>query len=202
MKKLSLAGAALLTGTAFALPAHAEVFNGVFIGAEAGYNTNDVSLDGTSVHINKKADLNYGMIAGLDLKVTPRIVVGGEGEVSLSSNDFNFSDGVTIFDGKAQRTFGLTGRVGYLLGDRFLVYGRAGYANARFRFSDSVSTSKSNFDGFKYGGGVELELLSNLGIRAEYTHTNFGSNAAPASSTAAQFSPNSSRFMVGAAFYF
>lgn len=201
MKKLTLA-AALLTGTAIAVPAHAEVFNGLYLGAEAGYDTHNINLDGTSVHINNKSDLAYGLITGIDLKVLPSFVIGVEGDMSLSGNDFNFSDGVTIFDSKAKRTLGISGRAGFLMGDRFLVYGRAGYANARFRFSDGLTTTRHNFDGFKYGGGLEIGLLPNLAIRGEYTHTNYNNGTAPISSTAAEFSPDTSRVMLGAAFYF
>jgi outer membrane immunogenic protein len=202
MKKLILAGTALLTGTVVALPASAEVFNGLYIGAQAGYDKNAVHVDGSGVHINNKSDLAYGVMAGLDLKVSPNIVAGVEADMSLNSNDFNFSDGTTIIDGKAKRTFSLTGRLGYLLADRILFYGRAGYANQSFRFSDSLNTSKHNFDGFKYGGGVEVGLLPNLGVRLEYTRTNYNSGSAPITSTATTFSPDTSRVMLGASLYF
>jgi outer membrane immunogenic protein len=202
MKKLILAGAALLTGTAITLPAKAEVFNGLYIGAEAGVDKDAVNVNGSGVRVGSNSNFGYGAIVGLDLKVLPNIVVGAEGDVSLGSNDFNFSNGVTIFDGKSKRTFGLTGRVGYLLGGRFLVYGRAGYENAAFRFSDSLSTSKHNFDGFKYGGGVEVGLLANLAVRLEYVHTNFNSATPLATSPGSTFSPDKSRIMGAAALYF
>jgi len=202
MKKLILAGTALLTGTVIAVPASAEIFNGLYIGAQAGYDKNAVNVDGSGGHINNKSDLAYGVMAGLDLKVSPNIVAGVEADMSLNSNDFNFSDGTTIIDGKAKREFSLTGRLGYLLADRILFYGKAGYANESFRFSDSLSTSKHNFDGFKYGGGVEVGLLPNLGVRLEYTRTNYNSGSAPITSTATTFSPDTSRVMLGASFYF
>jgi opacity protein-like surface antigen len=202
MKKLILAGAALLTGTAIALPANAEVFNGFYIGAEAGVDKDAVHVNGSGVHVGSNSNFGYGMIAGLDFKVLPNIVIGAEGDVSLDHNDFNFNNGVTIFSGKSKRTFGLTGRVGYLLGGRFLVYGRAGYENAAFRFSDSLSTSKHNFDGFKYGAGVELGLLANLAVRLEYDHTNFNSATPLTTSPTATFSPGKSRVMGAAALYF
>ena len=202
MKKLILAGTALLTGTVIAVPASAEIFNGLYIGAQAGYDKNAVHVDGSGVHINNKSDLAYGVMAGLDLKVSPNIVAGVEADMSLNSNDFNFSDGTTIIDGKAKRTFSATGRLGYLLADRILFYGRAGYANESFRFSDSLSTTKHNFDGFKYGGGVEVGLLPNLGVRLEYTHTNYNDGSAPVTSTATTFSPDTSRVMLGASLYF
>lgn len=202
MKKLILAGTALLTGTVMAMPASADVFNGLYIGAQAGYDKNAVNVDGSGVHINNKSDLAYGVMAGLDLKVSPNIVAGVEADMSLNSNDFNFSDGTTIIDGKAKRTFSLTGRLGYLMADRILFYGRAGYANQGFRFSDSLSTSKHNFDGFKYGGGIELGLLANLAVRLEYTHTNYNDGSAPLTSAATTFSPDTSRIMGGASLYF
>jgi outer membrane immunogenic protein len=202
MKKLTMAGAALLTGTALALPAHAEVFNGLHIGAEAGVDKDAVSVNGSGVHVNGKSSFGYGLIVGLDFKVLPRVVVGAEGDVSLNSNDFNFSNGVTVFDGKAKRTFGVTGRAGFLLTDRVLVYGRAGYENAAFRFSDSLSTSKQNFDGFKYGGGIELGLLANLGIRLEYTHTNYNTADPLTTSPGTTFSPDKSRITAAASLYF
>ena len=202
MKKLLLAGTALVTGTIMALPASAEVFNGLYIGAQAGYDTSAIHVDGAKVHIDNKSDLAYGVMAGFDIKVSPNIVAGVEGDMSLNSNDFDFSDGTTIIDGKAKRTFSLTGRLGYLLADRILLYGRAGYANESFRFSDSLSTSKHNFDGFKYGGGVELGLLPNIAVRLEYTHTNYNDGDAPATSAAATFSPDKSRVIGGASLYF
>ncbi len=202
MKKLILAGTALLTGTVLALPASAEVFNGLYIGAHAGYDKNAVHVDGANVHIDNKSDLAYGVMAGFDLKVSPNIVAGVEADMSLNSNDFNFSDGTTIIDGKSKRTFALTGRLGYLLLDRVLLYGRAGYANEKFRFSDSLSTSRNNFDGFQYGGGIELGLLPNLGVRLEYAHVNYGNGNAPATSTATTFSPDTSRILAGASLYF
>jgi outer membrane immunogenic protein len=68
------------------------------------------------------------------------------------------------------------GRVGTVLGDRTLLYAKAGYDNSRIKASFDDGTSKlhdgRNLDGVRLGAGAEYKLGRNTYVKAEYRYTN------------------------------
>jgi len=66
----------------------------------------------------------------------------------------------------------LSGRVGGVIADKYLIYGRVGWVQTNFELSASgIGSDNEYFNGIRFGGGVEAMLSNNLSARAEYTYT-------------------------------
>ena len=141
MKTLMLTTLAAL---AIATPAvAANPFTGVRAEVTAGIDDVTGGLDTT--------DVSYGVGAGLDAEVFPRVIVG------VAANLDN------VFD---RRQVAANARLGYVVADRVLVYGTAGYANWRQLTSTELS-------GFRLGAGIEARVAGPFYAKAEYRYSDF-----------------------------
>jgi outer membrane immunogenic protein len=92
---------------------------------------------------------------------------------------FPATDTVT---GKIQDLFTVVGRVGYAF-DRFLVYGKAGYAGANTTFTaiDNGAgvfyTQKGSHSGYVVGAGVEYAITNQWIVGVDYAHMELGSKS-------------------------
>lgn len=205
------AGAVLLLGI---IPAQADYFgdgrgpavwSGFYVGAHAGKvvdgdasytytETGNYEFAGTTKLIDID-DAVYGVQAGY-LHQFGWLVVGAEGSVTFGGFDGEIrenpppvgNDYVTSTEG--DNIYALTGRAGFAF-ERFLAYGKAGYAWTDYDFSASffnkdgpggtngtqVKISNSfNEAGPVYGGGVEFALTEHITLGAEYLRYDFGSS--------------------------
>ncbi len=179
MTRSFVAALALASTALVAAPAFAEPFQGPYIGVEAGVDHDHVGrFRGIDAHHGQTAFAG-GVIAGYDYKLTPRIVVGAEAGV-----DFGVHDAVTgeVAGTPAsidpQRQINVTGRAGYLINPKTLVYARGGYANVRVHTTigqqaEALSRS-SDLNGWTLGGGAERALTTNVSARVEYRYTELG----------------------------
>jgi len=127
--------------------ASASEFTGIRVEGSAGYD--DVTA------IQDRNEVTYGVAAGFDAEVYPRVIVGVEAGIE------------NPFDGRAVST---SARVGYNVADKALVYGKIGY--------DRTKVSKSvELDGLRVGGGVEFKVGSRLFVGPEYNYTDFEGGA-------------------------
>lgn len=173
----SVAAAALAVGIGTA--AHAEPFNGPFIGVQGGWSQSDAGAPSTplgDVAIGRTRDsVVGGAFAGYDHKIGSRAVIGAEAGIQAGADDSivrNSNAGRVAIDPKY--SFDLTARAGYLVTDNTLVYARGGYANARTRTSiddgSGIRTASSHRDGWLVGGGVESAITDNVSARVEYRY--------------------------------
>lgn len=72
---------------------------------------------------------------------------------------------------KATHEFELAVLPGYWINDDILLYTRLGATNNTIRVSLAGSTDTNTSTEFNYGAGVEINLLNNLSLRAEYTRS-------------------------------
>jgi outer membrane immunogenic protein len=162
MRKLilaALAGTAALAATpAFAQDA-APLFNGGHVEAITGYD-----------HITDGDDgVLYGIGGGYDFR-TGNVVLGIEGEVLESTA--GDCVGNTCVD--ASRDFYIGGRIGAVVRDNVLLYGKVGYSNARVEVTQGNVEDHFNLDGIRAGAGVEVAFRNSpLSLRAEYRYTNY-----------------------------
>lgn len=180
MKKLVIPALALglttLSSSAFA----AEPFSGPFVGVQAGWEQSDVGTTSTplgTANLGRSNDtVTGGIFAGYDYKLTPKIVAGVEAGINLTDND----DLTATSAGRSvsidpERSLDFSARLGYLVNDRTLVYGRAGYTNVRAETTLTTATGtrsgKADLDGWLVGAGVERSLSDNLSTRLEYRYS-------------------------------
>jgi outer membrane immunogenic protein len=179
MRKVALA--ALVTGLV-ATPAFAQdapSAGGFHIDGIVGYDRPNV--DG--VHAN---GVTYGVGAGYDLQ-SGRALFGVEGEATNSSAD-RCADGLVIAGDRTcaglRRDLYVGGRVGALVGNRTLIYAKAGYTNARVRlnYDSGVAgnagdfSTRANYDGVRVGAGVEQAIGTNAYAKVEYRYSNYESD--------------------------
>lgn len=164
-------------------PAHAETFNGPYVGATAGWERGEItdSIIGTQpidAEVSRDA-LALGGYAGYDYKATDRIVIGAEAGFTATVDDRVHSASA----GRAltidpRYSFDLTARAGYLVTEKALVYVRGGYTNNRVRTTLTTAGGQvrqsDNLDGWLVGGGLEYAITDRVSARAEYRYSDFG----------------------------
>ena len=141
MRKIMIGAAAL--AAAFATPAMANEFTGVRAEVTVGADSVTNGIDTT--------DITYGAAVGFDAEVYKNVTVGVEANVD------------NVFD---RRNIGASARLGLVVSDRALVYGKVGYANW-----EDVTSKK--LDGLRVGGGLEYKLAGPLYTGVEYRYTDF-----------------------------
>lgn len=144
-----------------------------------------------------------GLVAGGQIGANWRhanLVFGVEGEFGGS----NLDEGRTLIRPFQDRDIAsvnmdwyaaLTGRLGLVVGDRMLVYTKAGAAFARLSYfgadidltgtpasfqiyQGSVARASGTSTGWTIGGGLEYAFDSNVSLKLEYLYTDFGSKTA------------------------
>ena len=143
---------ALLSATA-ATPAFAQdaaPFTGPRAGVTLGYDK-----------IGGDDGFAYGVSAGYDLAVAPRITFGPE--VSFSDSTVEEA-GIDV-----SRDLAASVRLGYVVTPRVLAFGKVGYADTRFE----VAGTNINYEGVRYGGGLEFAVTGNTYISAEYQRSEY-----------------------------
>jgi outer membrane immunogenic protein len=104
----------------------------------------------------------YGVTAGYDLALTPRVTVGPE----VSFGDSTVGDqGV-----EASREIAASLRAGYVVTPQVLAFGKVGYTNARIEFA---GLGHSSLEGVRYGGGLEYAVTPTTYISAEYQRSEY-----------------------------
>lgn len=148
--------AAIAAATAVSAPAFAQdaaPFTGQRAGVTLGYDK-----------IGGEDGFAYGVTAGYDLALAPRITGGVE--VSLGDSTVDDS-GLDV-----SRDLAASLRAGYVLTPRVLAFGKVGYASTRFE----VDGDGAALEGVRYGGGLEFAATPNTYISAEYQRTEYEQN--------------------------
>lgn len=168
----SLAGATMLMLSGPS--ALAEPYQGPYVGATLGYQSLP-DADG----------LVYGGYAGFNLKATPRLVLGAEfglaGATASRTNRVETATHVTVIEDSLGIGISLAGRIGWLVGDRTLLFGRAGWDNVQQRQVQTrtpkppVATPgpetfkvKAFADSAIVGGGIEHYVTDRVSLRLDY----------------------------------
>ena len=176
MKKI-LALAALAAGltTAPAL-AQGSSPSGFYVGALGGYEGIDVkSADGSATASADSAV--YGINAGYDFSLGSAFV-GVEGEVSTSGSSTDFPASFTgARDGlEANGQYYVGARAGVALTPGVAAYGKVGYTSLKttaFTTAGTLAELEDNAGGFRFGGGVQVQLPGPLEGRLEYRRSQY-----------------------------
>ncbi|MEJ7928044.1 outer membrane beta-barrel protein [Sphingobium sp. AN641] len=150
MKTVIFAAIAAAAISAPAIAQDAAPFTGPRAGVTMGYD----KLFGED-------GFSYGVTAGYDIAVTPNLTFGPE----VSFGDSSIEDaGVDV-----SRDLAASVRLGYIVNPRFLGFAKVGYADTRFEFAGT----NLNFEGVRFGGGVEFAVTGNSYVSAEYQRTEY-----------------------------
>jgi outer membrane immunogenic protein len=182
----------LAAGSAMALavPAQAQEdhsFTGPWVAGVGGYDKNQA---GSTADNDENPDddqsaegVVWGGAVGYDVDLGT-MVLGGEAELTESTADTNSDNGDSEVFGlgsvEAGRDIYVGARAGFKATPNTLVYGKAGYTNARYGFLGTDGTVEDeqhiDVDGWRVGAGVEQRIGSNAFAKLEYRYSNY-SNA-------------------------
>jgi outer membrane immunogenic protein len=176
-------------------PPPSDTWTGFYIGADAGgawardVVSPTIADGGAFPRSNTFKNANggfYGGDIGYNFQSGP-VVFGVEGDLGYMAIRTNAADpgGGTEVDFLNNGLYGdVTGRLG-LAFDHGLIYAKGGYAffdgqaNTTTAVGGFTVGSTSTFsNGWTAGGGVEINVLPALSIKAEYLHFDFGSRTA------------------------
>jgi outer membrane immunogenic protein len=185
MRKLVLT-ALVVTAAAVSSPAFAQdaaPFSGPRIGVIAGWDHLVPGNSDDSYYRNNNADgVVYGVDGGYDVRAGRNLVLGIDGEVSgstakVDSDPYNNSDDFGYGRVKTGRDLYLGGRVGFLLSPKTMIYGKAGYTNARLDLTANETGAETgqhfNLDGYRLGAGIEEQLSPHTYAKVEYRYSNY-----------------------------
>lgn len=124
---------------------------------------------------------SLGASLGYDYRLDDDFVVGVAGSAEFTSlvfydpdQDSPFTDATTEF-GSVTAIIALTGRVGYLVDESTLVYGKAGLAALLTHASPDFFALDGGdgewLPGVQFGGGIETAIAENLTLSLEGTYT-------------------------------
>lgn len=138
----SFALVALAAAAFVATPAMASDFAGPRIEVTAGADDVTAGVDPT--------DVTYGVGLGYDVQFG-KVVVGVDAALD------------NVFD---RRDVAVGGRLGYVVNDNVLAYGKVGYANWR-------QVAGVDVEGLRLGGGLEVNVAGPVYGKVEYRYTDF-----------------------------
>lgn len=189
-------------------------FGGPYAGFSLGFGGLDVELAGprqAGSHLTAQFG-NDGSSGGLyaGYGVTHGRVFGGiEAEAEIAGTTFNLERRATGRQVEAEKrgAFGVGVRLGYLVNEAALVYGRAGAVATEFETDYAVGDNdirqKDQVAGFRFGGGIELPATDHLFVRADYTYTLYDSYTVDLGAARTdRFEPTESLFRVGIGYRF
>ena len=168
----ALASVAVL---AAATPAAAEGFR-----AEIHGGWDHVRAGGTGTN-DSDSGIVYGIGAGYDVAIAPKVELGLDLSADLSSMEECESSVLVANDLAcldAGRDLAAAVRLGYKVSDRGTLYALAGYTNARFRFDYTTPAGVTtrdgrNLDGFRLGAGYQHDFGKRMYGKVEYRYSNY-----------------------------
>ncbi len=207
MRQLYLRAAILGSAAlAFAAPALAEPFSGPYVGAQLGWQQDRFSArvteSGTTFADSGNNDgFSYGGFLGYNYNINGKGIVGLEGVIGGSTN--SSSDAETGLELNSGRTFEIVGRAGALISPKTLVYGRAGYANARYTVPAGLANLSFTQGGWIAGAGIDHAFTDSISGRVEYNYAKFGSVSADlGGGDSASIRPSRNAVRAGVTFHF
>lgn len=175
-------------------------FEGPYVGGQVGYST--INVDVTTSAGSADDDMEgFGGGGFVGFGGTNGNLYGSiEAEVGYDGASWSTVSGGLTVDVEAQLTYGVGFRIGGIVAENLLIYGRLGWVRTNTELTvTSLGSADQDFDGFRIGGGVEGMLADNFGVRGEYTYTMYED---PFSASGVEFDINQHLFRVGVAYYF
>jgi outer membrane autotransporter protein len=145
-------------------------WDGFYVGAHVGGVSSSETVDGLSTD---PSGVTGGLQAGYNFHIAPAWLVGVEGELSWTNADGTSADGVRSAHNWYD-TF--DARLGYILPNGWLLYGKAGAAWMNADYSDPGSSVNQTRSGWNIGVGAEFFVAPRWSVKAEYNFLDFGTD--------------------------
>lgn len=176
--------ALVAAGTAHAQDSSDKAFDGPKIGVSAGIGRTSIDkpVAGETARLDdSNKSFDWRGYLGYDVQTDSNIVLGVELGLGGGGRTFDRKVGATSVKTNPGRTFDASARVGYALGNRALLFGKAGWARQNFDLTATSravggpkpATTKIKEDGFLFGGGAEVALTPAFAIRGEFDRVKF-----------------------------
>ena len=146
----------------------------------------------------------YGALVG-------RVYLGGELDAAIGSQSWlhGGSGGTRIFGVRQLDSYGIAGRLGFLLPSHALIYGRVGAVLTQFATFYQQDTNVIRPEGYRrglqFGGGLEAPLGAAFSGRIEYTQTSYADYnvkaGGPASNAPDNFANEENLLRFGVVYY-
>lgn len=173
MRKISVLLAAVAISAS--APAFAAGLTGPRVEAVIGWD--HVRGNATGVGHADTDGFLYGLGLGYDFGIGNNVAFGLDAEISDSTADFDVTSGTTRARLSAGRDLYAGGRITGAVSEKFNVYAKVGYTNARLKGSvttgTTTTTASGNADGIRAGVGAQFMLGTNAYIGAEYRYSNY-----------------------------
>jgi len=185
-------------------------YRGFYVGGQVGHDALTTQSTGPrdagTTLTADFGDLGYtaGVFGGYGFQLGG-FYLGGELEAELGKthSDHEREGGGRSFALEKQWSYGASGRVGYVVNNTTLLYGRIGVVESRFQ-TDFVRGKNSltayyTKTGLRFGGGMEFPVGDNLIARLDYTHTSYPefSLTTPPAGDVEQYRPKDDLFRIG-----
>ena len=174
-------------------------FEGFYVGGQAGYSIVDADITITGVGSGSDTGNGFGGGVFVGFGGTNGSLYGSvEVEIGYDGAEWSQTRAGGTDEIEARLTYGVGFRVGAVVADNFLIYGRFGWirTNAEYSFT-GIGSGDQDFDGGRIGGGVEGKFGS-VGVRAEYTYTEYEDITV----LGVKVDPEQHLFRIGVAYYF
>ncbi|MEM6617363.1 MAG: outer membrane protein [Pseudomonadota bacterium] len=172
-------------------------WTGFYVGVTAGYGEGEFPTDADdraaavlgnpaisfTDDISDAEGLFGGIVAGYNYQIN-QFVIGVEGELLLSEIEDKFNIAGAVPGEASLNYLGLiTARAGFAPLERVLLYVEGGYAFGEAEVDADLiavaaptgDVSDSNIHhGFTLGGGIEVAVMDNVSVRAEYSYVDLG----------------------------
>ncbi|PCI32879.1 MAG: hypothetical protein COB54_05685 [Alphaproteobacteria bacterium] len=124
--------------------------------------------------------------------------VGTEGEDGyIPAETIATVTGTDTMKIKAGFAFDINTRLGFLVSDKVMVYGLAGYTSTKYKFSDASGDFSKGAGGYRYGAGFEIGIMEDIAVRIEYVRTEHSAITWERGLDSFRFDPNSQVFRIG-----
>lgn len=192
----------IVTGVSFILlhsVALANNFKGVYAGLLYNHDIHSLKhqiimplLPAGMGNIDTRANINNNggiIVFGTLIPAVHNIVIGLEANAFIASSagisQTNIDMKNNVYQFRIQPLVELNGRVGYVINEKIMLYGKIGFMVSRHRvnpYSNLLNSTNSNQSNLAdtvedkgllwapvFGGGLEWAVIKNLNIRAEYS---------------------------------
>ena len=169
------------TNTAFAQDAEQEKTPAqAFAGPRAEVTIGLDQSGDDAIYGKELTGMRAGGAAGFDVAVGKRVTLGVEAGIgwmvagNAKVGPFPPGD-PNSYKLSAGRDIDVSGRLGYALSPKTLIYGKAGWASQSYNIASSSGQAfDKKSDGLRLGAGLEQKLTSNVYAKAEYRYTSYG----------------------------